>query len=244
MAGFYEAILKKAKGTVYDLGAGSGILSAWAAPFSNFVYAVEINKSVAERTQSNLKDIDNIEVINADATKFSFSTKADVIICEMLDTALIDEEQIPVLNSVRKYLKDEGIIIPCGILNCIEPVQVDTEDICYEEDGHPKNLVLGDPKFYSRIDFKRYTPKTFNESIDINVKIQGIVSGFKITTFTLITEDIICGPTPMLNPPLIIPVERTKVYNNDIIQLNLYYEMGGGLESVRARIENIHRGIY
>ncbi|MGB7969885.1 MAG: RNA methyltransferase, partial [Methanobacterium sp.] len=68
-----------------------------------------------------------------------------------------------------------------------------------------------------------------------------IVSGFKITTFTLITEDIICGPTPMLNPPLIIPVERTKVYPNDIIYLNLYYKMGGGLESVRARIENIYR---
>ncbi len=241
MAGFYEAILKKAKGTVYDLGAGSGILSAWAAPNSNFVYAVEINKSIAESTRSNLKYLDNVEVIIADATKFSFSKKADVIICEMLDTALIDEEQVPVLNSVRKYLKDTGIIIPYGILNCIEPVQVDTENICYEEDGHPKNRVLGDPNFYSRINFRYHTPETFNESLDIKIKTSGIISGVKITTFTLITENIICGPTPMLNPPLIIPVERTKVYPDDIIRLNLQYKMGGGLESVRARIENICR---
>ena len=243
MAGFYETILKKARGTVYDLGAGSGILSAWAATNSNFVYAVEINKSIAERTRSNLKDLDNVEVIIADATKFSFSKKADVIICEMLDTALIDEEQVPVLNSARKYLKESGIIIPCGILNCIEPVQADTEDLCYEEDGHPKNKVLGDPNFYSRINFRYYTPTTFNESIDIKIKTFGIVSGVKITTFTLITEDIICGPTPMLNPPLIIPIEITKVYPGDIIQLNLHYKMGGGLESVRARIKNICRRI-
>jgi predicted RNA methylase len=161
----------------------------------------------------------------------------------MLDTALIDEEQVPVLNSVRKYLKDSGIMIPCGILNCIEPVQVDTENICYEEDGHPKNRVLGDPNFYSRINFKYHIAETFNEYLDIKIKTLGIVSGVKITTFTLITEDIICGPTPMLNPPLIIPVERTKVYPNDIINLNLYYKMGGGLESVRARIENIRREI-
>ena len=243
MAGFYEAILKKAKGTVYDLGAGSGILSTWAAPNSNFVYAVEINKSIAEITRSNLKDLDNVEVITADATKFSFSKKADVIICEMLDTALIDEEQVPVLNSARRYLKDTGIIIPFGILNCIEPVEVDTEDLCYEEDGHPQNKVLGEPNFYSRINFRHYTPTTFNGSIDIKIKTFGIVSGVKITTFTLITEDIICGPTPMLNPPLIIPVKRTKVYPGDIIQIHLHYKMGGGLESVRARIKNICRGI-
>jgi predicted RNA methylase len=161
----------------------------------------------------------------------------------MLDTALIDEEQVPVLNSVRKYLKDSGIIIPCGILNCIEPVQVDTENIYYEEDGHPKNRVLGDPKFYSRINFMYYLPETFNESIEMKIKIPGIVSGVKITTFTLITEDIICGPTPMLNPPLIIPVERIKVYPDDIINLNLHYKMGGGLESVRARIGNIRREV-
>jgi predicted RNA methylase len=202
---------------------------------------VEISKSTAESAKSNLKYFDNIEVINADANKFSFSKKADVIICEMLDTALIDEEQLPVLNSVRKYLKDSGVIIPYGILNCIEPVQVDTEDICYEEDGHPKNMVLGDPNFYSRINFMEYTAPTFNESLNMKIKTEGIVSGVKITTFTLITEDIICGPTPMLNPPLIIPVKRTKVYPEEILRLNLHYQMGGGLDSVRARIEKICR---
>ena len=240
MAGFYEAISKKTKGIVYDLGAGSGILSKWAASNADLVYSVEINRSIAECTRANLKDLANVEVINADANKFSFSKKADVIICEMLDTALIDEEQVPVLNSVRKYLKDNGIIIPCGIINCIEPVQVETEHICYEEEGHPKNQVLGEPLFYSRINFMNHTEETFTESLEIKIKRSGTVSGVKITTFTLITEDIICGPTPMLNPPLIIPVEKNKVYKSNIMQLDLSYVMGGGLESVNARIEKIH----
>jgi predicted RNA methylase len=239
LAVFYEAIKNKARGTVYDLGAGSGIFSAWSSIQAEVVYAVEINKSIAECTQSNLKDLDNVKVICADATKVSFSKKADVIICEMLDTALIDEEQLPVLNSVRKHLNNGGIIIPEGIINCIEPIQVETEHICYEEDEHPQNQVLGDPLFYSRIDFLEYTPKNFNETINIKIKISGIVSGVKITTFTLLTNNIICGPTPMLNPPLIIPLERIKVHPGNILQLKLIYEMGGGLESVRARIEKI-----
>jgi predicted RNA methylase len=240
LAGFYEAISKKAKGIVYDLGTGSGILSSWAAPNAEFVYAVEINKSIAERARANLKDLENIEVICANATKLSFSKKADVIICEMLDTALIDEEQIPVLNSVRKYLKDGGITIPYGIINCIEPVQVETEYICYEEDGHPKNQVLGPLQFYSRINFLDYTNETFKEYLDIKINTSGYVSGVKITTFTLLTDNIISGPTPMLNPPLIIPVKRTKVYPGNKLLLELYYEMGGGLGSVKAKIKKIH----
>ena len=239
MAGFYEAISKKAKGIVYDIGAGSGILSAWAAPNADHVFAIEINKSTAKRAKTNLECFKNVEVICADASKVSFSKNADVIICEMLDTALIDEEQVPVLNSVRKYLKHNGIIIPYGIINCVEPIQVEVEHICYDEDDNPKNLILGEPLFYSKIIFVNHIDETFHKSIDMTIKTAGIVTAVKITTFTLITENIICGPTPMLNPPLIIPVEKLNVDCGDKLRLDLYYVMGGGLESVRARIEKI-----
>ncbi len=240
MAGFYEAISKKAKGTVYDLGAGSGIFSMWAASHADLIYAVEIDKSVAKSTLSTLKCFENVEVICGDAMKISFSKKADVIICEMLDTALIDEEQVPVLNSVRKYLKTGGEIIPCGIINCVEPVHIVAEHICYEENGRPKNKVLGVPFFYSRIIFGENIDENFKKSLDIKINASGIVSGVKITTFTLITKNIICGPTPMLNPPLIIPVEKLKVNDGDNLKLDLSYKMGGGLESVKAGIKKVH----
>ena len=42
----------------------------------------------------------------------------------MVDTALIDEEQVPVLNAVRKYLKNSGDIIPCGVFNGLEAVHL------------------------------------------------------------------------------------------------------------------------
>ncbi len=250
LAGFYEAILKKTKGIVYDIGAGSGILSTWAAPYANFVYAIEINPNVAKRTKSQLKDFKNIKVILGDAkdTLFLQKTdleKADLIICEMLDTALIDEEQVPVLNSVTKNLKTEGEIIPHGIINGLEPVEIEVEHICYDEDDYPKNEALGDLLIYSKIDFKDHinTNGRINENVnlklDLKINKKGTLSGIKITTFTLITPDIICGPTPMLNPPLIIPTNKIKVNAGDSIKLSLNYVMGGGLNSIEASIKRI-----
>ncbi len=242
MAGFFEAITEKANGTVFDLGTGSGILSSWASPYSDRVIAVEISRSTAKKAQNNLEQFSNIEVVCADASKFCFNSKADLIICEMLDTALIDEEQIPVLNAATKYLKEDGVIIPHGVINCLEPVNSTNENICYEEDGNPKNSVLGEPHFYSKIIFGSHIKPQFNQNIKIKINKAGIVSGLKITTFTLITEKIICGPTPMLNPPLIIPVNKLNVIEDDLLEIRLSYEMGGGLESVSARVEKIHPG--
>lgn len=240
LAGFFEAITEKVHGTVFDLGTGSGILSLWASQYADEVIAVEINKYTAEMAQNNLKNCDNVKVICADARNIPCTIKADTIICEMLDTALIDEEQIPVLNAALKYLNMDGTIIPHGIINCVEPVYSANENICYEEGGNPKISVLGKPHFYSTIIFGSYVEPKFNQSFTLKINKTGIVSGLKLTTFTLITEEIICGPTPMLNPPLIIPVNKLDVDENDLVKVNLSYEMGGGLESVGARIKKIH----
>ena len=55
LAGFHESITKKANGIVYDIGTGSGILSAWAAPYANLIYAVEKNSAVAKKTRTYLR---------------------------------------------------------------------------------------------------------------------------------------------------------------------------------------------
>ncbi len=104
-------------------------------------------------------NIDNVNFIAADASSFEFTESADLIICEMLDTALIDEEEVPVLNNVRKYLKSNGKIIPQGIINIAEPVYMENSYTHYEdEDFHgkkPDYQILGDHVIFSCIDFFR-----------------------------------------------------------------------------------------
>ncbi|HMK54442.1 MAG TPA: methyltransferase domain-containing protein [Methanobacteriaceae archaeon] len=236
LVGFFEAIKEKSKGIVYDLGTGSGILASVAAPHADHVFAVENNPKTAQIATRNLSNFDNVSVLVEDATKIVFPEKADLIICEMIDTGLIDEELIPVLQNAVEYLKDDGEIIPCGIFNGLEPIHMENSHICYQNDLKNNFIPLGPLKIYNSFELK----KKINEKVDVTLKpvinCNGTVNGIKITTFTILTSKLICGPTPMLNPPLLIPTNPLKVSKGEKIDLNLKYVMGGGLNTIKARI--------
>ncbi|WP_414468445.1 methyltransferase domain-containing protein [Methanobacterium sp. ACI-7] len=239
---FKEAIEQKARGTVYDIGAGCGILSILASHYSDSVYSVEINPNTAKLADFNFKKFSNIHLINKDARDIIFEDKADLIICEMLDTALIDEEQVPVINSIIKYLKDDGDIIPCKVFNGVEIISMDRDYICYEDieaNQNPDYDIMSNFLIYNEIEFKNKIEEDLEVNIDFKVLKKGIISGIKITTFTLLTEDIICGPTPMLNPPLLVPIEKLNVNIGDKIKISLSYRMGGGLNSIKTRVKRV-----
>jgi predicted RNA methylase len=238
MAGFYEAI-QNVQGIVYDIGTGSGILTTWSSPHANFIYSVEKDSKISKTTELFLKDLKNVSFIKEDARKIDFPQKADYILCEMLDTALIDEEQVPVLNSLLKYLNKNGKIIPNGVINGAEPIESKTEHICYYENQTPKHEVLGPLNIYSQYHFGKYIAPDANFKIKLNIAKDGLFNGIKITTFTLITPKIICGPTPMMNPPLIIPTEKLEVKTGDEVNLEIKYQMGGGLQTIKTRIDGI-----
>jgi len=43
----------------------------------------------------------------------------------------------------------------------------------------------------------------------------------------------------MMNSPLIIPTERLKVKKGDTIGVDLSYQMGGGLNTIKTRVHGI-----
>lgn len=211
LTAFYEAIKEKSRGIIYDLGTGSGVFSSWAAPLASFVYAVEKDRHTAKFAQKNLKSFKNISIKINDAKNITFNEKADLIICEMMDTALIDEDQVPVLNSVRKYLKKNGDIIPCAVFNGLEAIHIKNNHPIYQEGESADYELRSKLLIYDKIDFKKFIKENVKYQINIPINTDGTVSGIKITTFTLLTPQLICGPTPMLNPPLLIPTNPLKM---------------------------------
>lgn len=238
LAGFHEAI-KNIKGIVFDIGAGSGILTSFAAPYADFIYSLEKDPRIARKTLLFLKKFHNVSFMERDALEVDFPVKADYILCEMLDTALIDEEQVPVLNGLLKYLKEDGKVIPHGIINCVEPIFTIAEHICYDENENPQHRRLGPLKTYSKYQFGRYIDPTANFKLNLNINTDGVFTGIRITSFTLITPDIISGPTSMMNSPLIIPSEKLKVKKGDTVGIDLSYQMGGGLNTIKTRVHGI-----
>ncbi|MDI3550366.1 MAG: hypothetical protein PWQ15_1469 [Methanobacterium sp.] len=203
LTAFYQIINEKVKGgVVYDLGTGSGVLSSWAAPLARKVYAVEKNPLTAKIAQKNFNSFKNISLIQGDAKNIFFPEKADIIICEMMDTALIDEDQVPALNSIRKYLKPHGDIIPCGVFNGVEALDMDIPYPCYQEGETSNPHVMSKLLIYDKIDFKKHITPEVEYRIKLILSTTGTVSGIRITTFTLLAPNYLCGPTPMFNPPL------------------------------------------
>ena len=262
----------------FDLGCGSGVLSYFASEYMDGIIAIELNNSTYQLAKENLKEFDKIQVVNDDLLSFDFSKlneKADLIICEMLDTALIDEEEVPVLNRAREFLNDDGEIIPRGMINSVEAIFMNNHFIQYEDDEYsPIYISLGESVVYSEFDFmdeidckfsaeielkiygkeeldemgfeeelsqEKYEKFNFKENFNIEedkLKINGI----KLTSFTKLNENIICGPTPMLNPEMLIPIKETEVSCGDSVRIGLEYVMGGGVETIKTDVlEIIHQ---
>ncbi len=236
LSAFFEAI-KEYDGEnelAYDLGCGSGILSYFLSAYFKEVISLEIDKSAFDCAKENLAGLENVDVINTDVLKYDFDKKADLIVCEMMDTALIDEEQIPVLNHAKQGLRPNGRIIPQGIINSAQLVNLEREYIHWDENA--KYEIYSDDAVFSEFNFSDDINPNFNADLSFKVKKDGTVNGIKITTFTKLTDDIICGPTPMLNPPLLIPFDEKSVKSNQYITVNLKYIMGNGIESIELNV--------
>ncbi|WP_458453712.1 methyltransferase domain-containing protein [Methanobrevibacter sp.] len=235
LAVFYEAIKEYSSNNqlAYDLGCGSGVLSYFLSDYFEEIISLEINKKTYECAKENLKDFNKIKVINTDVLNYEFRKKADLIVCEMLDTALIDEEEIPALNRAKEFLKPDGEIIPKGVINAVELVNFERHYLHWDEGA--RHEIMSDQIIYDEINFKDEINPEFKTVLKLKATKEGLLNGLKITTFTKLTDNIIAGPLPMLNPSLLIPLNERQVKVNDFIQVELKYIMGNGIESIETK---------
>ncbi|WP_407392300.1 methyltransferase domain-containing protein [Methanobrevibacter sp.] len=234
LSAFYHAILEYDSNhdLAYDLGCGSGVLSYFLSDYFKEIIAIEIDKKASDCARENLSGFSNIEVVNSDVLEYNFTKKADLIVCEMLDTALIDEEEVPVLNYAKKFLKEDGKIIPQAIINTVELVNLERHYIHWDEDVNYEEF--SKPIVYSEFNLLDDINPEFEADLSLKANKNGIINGLKITTYTKLNDNLIIGQSPMLNPPLLIPLDEKSVKVNDLINVKLKYIMGKGIESIQS----------
>jgi SAM-dependent methyltransferase len=111
---------------VLDIGAGSGILSLFAAQAgARKVYAVERTSIIdlaAKIVKSNGFQ-NKIELIHADASSAKLPEKVDVIVSEWLGPFGVDENFLPAVIEARdRWLKPDGYMLPQTATAWIAPV--------------------------------------------------------------------------------------------------------------------------
>ncbi len=94
---------------VVDMGTGSGVLAMLAARAgAKKVYAVEIDQSNIATLDAVFRANaleDKIVLIHGDVCKIDLPEKVDVIIGEMIATALLEELQVPAMNNMLRFAK-------------------------------------------------------------------------------------------------------------------------------------------
>src|SRR5262249_40968228 len=97
---------------VVDAGSGTGIMAFFAAEAGAArIYAVEISPLLADFLRVSVRRnglSDRVRVVCGDATEAILPAAVDVVICELIDTGLIEEMQVEVLNALRM----RGVIGP------------------------------------------------------------------------------------------------------------------------------------
>lgn len=233
---------------VADLGSGTGILSMVAAQKAKKVYSVEIDPHLAEYSRAVIARnglSDKIQVINEDATKVRLPEKADVIICEMLDTGLIKEQQVQVMNyALDNLAKHEPVIIPSRINTSLILAHTDydflgfTLPLPYFETGEVRKTVeyYSQPVLYHSLNLSQKNKTEVNVNLNVQTTRKGIVNSIKMITVTDFCNGERCGPSHWFNPPLVLPVEPFEIKRKDVINVRVAYQLGGGLKTLDYKV--------
>ena len=114
--------------TVIDVGTGSGVLAILAAKAgAKHVIALDINEKSIEyaRAVAKQNDVDDkIEFVHSHYSDYHPEERVDVVICEMLSSMMLVEQQIPAALHIKNHLlKKGGFLLPHKIDIYIVPVE-------------------------------------------------------------------------------------------------------------------------
>ncbi len=246
LEGFRKAIdqVVREGDVVLDLGCGTAVLSIFASRRAAHVFALEVDPEVADAAEFFVKELGlerKITIVNDDATKVVLPRKADVCVCEMLDTALIAEQQVPAVNhAVENLVTECPRFIPRSARTGAQIVCVDytfsgLEFALPHFEGfgaREHSQSLSETVTYHEIQFDRANETEFNAVIPVPIERSGRANGLRLVTTVELTPSVSLQPSPWLNPPLVLPLPERALQRDETVSVRLGYELGGGLHTL------------
>lgn len=234
--------------TVADLGAGVGVLSLLANEAAERVYAVEIDRDVFQRGVEivDQADGDAIEYLQADARSVELPERVDVVMCEMLDTGLIAELQVPVMNhAVEQLLAEGGRTIPFSATTTMQLRRaeytfsgIEFRLPHFEAYGSRPSEAMSAEVTYHAVRFDETNPLQVDETVELTADRDGVVNAVQLNTYVTFAEELAeTAGSQWLNPPLTLPLaEDHQVAAGETIAVDISYRLGGGLDQITTEV--------
>ena len=245
---------------VVDAGAGSGILSFFAAEAgAGQVYAVEIDPvSAAALRRSivlNPAVADRLSVVEGDAAVVDLPRHADVVVAEIIETGMLDKQQVPVLNALRRrgVISEATRLIPAGYETTLQLVTADHRYYGFEiaapkhewpfyasgPGWHPTPIAAAsDVVTVLSVDFAA-------GPVDEHVSGEAVVAldpGATVNAVRLagrigLSADHTLGPSHAVNGDKILPVDEFCGASRAVLRWR--YRMGAGLGALELDCEPV-----
>jgi predicted RNA methylase len=258
MSAFHEAIDKLVPegAHVVELGAGTGVMSFFAAKRARKVTCVERLPQVAAAARRLLAANGvghKVTVIEGDARQFVPDEPADVLICELLHVALLQEKQVEVVAGFKaRHAEHFGravpLIIPEASILAVQPIFQPYDFHGYHapvalflEPGsvHVDTIEMGVPEVYASIEYAGELPGTIIVKGFVVADKQGQINALRFITKNLVGIFPGAGCSadwhmqymalPLSHPLAVSPGDR--------VRLSFQYETGGSVESLTSSIQ-------
>lgn len=242
---------------VVDMGTGSGVLAMLAARAgAKKVYAVEIDRSNIATLDAVFRANgleDRIVLIHGDVCKVDLPEKVDVIIGEMIATALIEELQVPAMNNMLRFAKRRRHatrVLLSGYRTYLDLVHnqetyygLNFKILRYEYSDSQvarklRSRSFSEKQLISDVDFTRInTDLTVKQALSIPATRRGEINGLRLSGESLFFDGSTLGATYAYSYPVILPIDTREVSKGQMLKVKIGYRICGGMKTLRYAVQ-------
>jgi predicted RNA methylase len=239
-----------AGGRVLELGSGTAILSFFAAQRAASVSGVEYNPELVELSRTLLEKngvADRVTIIQADAHEYCPTEPVDVVICEMLHSALLREKQLSVIDRFKKnYLQRFSTLprfLPEATILGAQPLSHNYDYLGYraavpvfQDAATPsdRSIALAPARSYAVLDYAQDLSGRIAASLNFQISEECEVNAVRFITRNLLV--IGQGGHPGIdwhNQHLVLPLnEPVRAPAGCNIEVTFSYQSGAGLDAL------------
>lgn len=239
------------KDVVVDLGSGSGILALFAAEAgARRVFAVEKDPKNAMWLSNIFRAngfAGKIEVIHGDARTVTLPERASVVICEMIATGLIEELQVPVMNSILPKMQPDPRVILKSYDSYLDVVSVDDHfygfrmpvpQYAYPGERTVRLSPLTKQHKYSSVDFTTENELYVRSTVCLQTvnKKKAIANAVRICSRSHFIDGSSFGASFAYSYPIIIPIQPLNIPPESHLAITMAYTMSKGFNGFTVQV--------